>query len=82
MHVKDDTGAPGNVLPLRVFSSMFQEYIDNNIPKVSVLEQCNKTKLTDYNGSIITQYVIIILNCQKNDRPCFYVVKASYHCAA
>ena len=37
MRVKVDTGAQGNVLPLRVFSSMFPEYMDNNIPQVSVL---------------------------------------------
>ena len=37
MRVKVDTGAQGNVLPLRVFSCMFPEYMDNNIPQVSVL---------------------------------------------
>ena len=51
MRVRVDTGAQGNVLPLRVFSGMFPEYMDNNIPKVSVLEQYNNTKLTAYNGT-------------------------------
>ena len=69
MRVKVDTGAQGNVLPLRVFSSMFPENMDYNIPTVSVLEQCNKTKLTTYNGTIITHYGTITLNCQKKDRP-------------
>ena len=65
MRVKVDTGAQGNLLPLRVFSGMFPEYMDNNIPKVSVLEQCNNTKLTAYNETSITRYGTITLNCRK-----------------
>ena len=60
---------------------MFPEYMDNNIPKVSVLEQCKNTKLTAYNGTIIPHYGTISLNCQKNDRPwsdhVFYVANSS-----
>ena len=48
---------------------MFPEYMDNNILKVSVLEQCKNTKLTAYNRIIISHYGTISLNCQKNDRP-------------
>ena len=75
MRVKVDTGAQGNVLPLRVFSGMFPEYMDNNTPKVSVLEQYNNTKLTAYNGTSIPHYGTITLKCWKKrqtmDRPCF-----------
>ena len=52
-----------------VIFDMFPEYMDNNIPKVSVLEHCNNTKLIVYNGTIIPHYGTITLNCHKNDRP-------------
>ena len=71
MRVKVDTRAQGNVLPLRVFCGMFPEYMDYSIPKVSVLEQYNNTKLTAYNGTSIPHYGTITLKCGKKDRPCF-----------
>ena len=80
MRVKVDTGAQGNVLPLRVFSGMFPEYMDNNIPKVSVLEQYNNTKQTAYNGTSIPHYGTITLKWWKKDRPwtdhVFYVANS------
>ena len=80
MRVRVDTGAQGNVLPLRVFSGMFPEYMDNNIPKVSVLEQYNNTKLTAYNGTSIPHYGTITLKCREKDRPwtnhVFYVANS------
>ena len=74
MRVKVDTGAQGNVLPLRVFSGMFPEYMDNKIPKLSVLEQCNNTKLTAYNGTRIPHYGTTTLNCRERDRQFFFYV--------
>ena len=71
MRVKVDTGAQGNVLPRRVFSGLFPEYKDNNIPKVSVLEQYNNTKLTAYNGTSIPHYGTKTLKCWKKD--CLFV---------
>ena len=56
------------------------EYMDNNIPKVSVLEQYNNTKLTAYNGTSIPHYGTITLKCWKKDRPwtdhVFYVANS------
>ena len=69
MHVKVDTVVQGNVLPLRVFSGMFPEYMDNNILKVSLIEPYNNTKLTSYNGTSIPHYNTITLNCRKKGRP-------------
>ena len=71
MRVKVHTGVQCNVLTLKVFSGMFPEYMDNNITKVSVLEQYNNTKLTAYNGTRIPHYGTITLKCWKKDRPCF-----------
>ena len=71
MHVKVDTGAQGNVVPLRVFSGMFPEYMDNNIPKVSVLEQYNNTKLTAYHGTSIPHYGTITLKCLEKRQTMF-----------
>ena len=65
MYVKVDTGVQGNVIPLGVFSGMFPEYMDNNIPKVSVLEPYNNTKPTAYNGTSIPHYGTITLNCRE-----------------
>ena len=50
---------------------MFPEYMDNDIPKVSVLEQYNNTKLTAYNGTSIPHYGTITMKCREKDRPCF-----------
>ena len=85
MRVKVDTGAQGNVLPLRVFCGRFPEYMDNNTPKVSVLEQYNNTKLTAYNETSIPYYATITLKCRKKrqtlDRPwtdhVFYVANSA-----
>ena len=44
---------------------MFPENMDNVNPKVIVLEQCNTTKLTAYNGTSIPHYGTITLNCRK-----------------
>ena len=44
---------------------MFPEYMDNNIPKVSVIEHYNNTKLTAYNGTSIPHYGTITLKCRK-----------------
>ena len=50
---------------------MFPEYMDNNFPKVSVLEQYNNTTLIAYNGTRIPHYDTITLNCRQKDRPSF-----------
>ena len=55
--------------------------MDNNIPKISVLEQYNNTKLTAYNGTSIPHYGTITLKCRKKDRPwtdhVFYVANST-----
>ena len=60
---------------------MFPEYMDSNIPKVSVLEQYNNTKLTAYNGTRIPHYGTTTLKCWKKDRPwtdhVFYVASST-----
>ena len=59
---------------------MFPEYMDNNIPKFNVLEQCNNTKLTAYNGTNIPHIGTITLNCRNKGRPwpehVFYVANS------
>ncbi len=66
MRIMVDTGAQGNVLPLRVFRVMLPDYMDINKPKVSVLQPCNDTVLTAYNGTNFPHYGTLTLNCRKD----------------
>ena len=54
MEVKVDTGAQGNVLPMRAFLVMCLDRMDSKQKiKVSALIPCNNTILTAYNGTHI-----------------------------
>lgn len=59
LQVKVDTGAQGNLLPLRIFRRMYPEKLDSEgFPKSGSTTVCH-TKLTAYNGSRILQYGVI-----------------------
>ena len=54
--VKVDTGAQGNILPLRTFRRMYPELLDaNGFPATKSLRRCT-TILTAYKGESIRQY--------------------------
>ena len=53
---KVDTGAQGNVLPLRTFEKMFPNMMDGNTPRYgSLVKQAPFVKLQAYNGSEIVE---------------------------
>ena len=63
LRVKVDTGAQGNVMPLRTFQRMYPSNIDTEgIPVRGSLEH-RDTILTAYNGQLIRQYGTTRLKC-------------------
>ena len=79
LRAKVDTGAQGNVLPLRIFKSMFPGDIDENGEPVTGSLQPSQTKLTAYGGSPLKQFGICALNCSYENQAeelTFYVSDA------
>ena len=76
LKVKVDTGAQGNVLPLRIYRQMCPENLDTEgYPQPRSLKTCS-TVLTAYNGERIIQYGTMRLPCTHRDAKCdaeFYV---------
>ena len=62
---KVDTGAQGNVLPLRTFRQMFPNQLDRNGTPTSTSK--SDVKLTAYNGTRIPQYGTLNLQCKYQD---------------
>lgn len=70
---KIDTGAQGNILPLRTYRNMFPELINaNGLPKNT--ERCDDT-LTAYNGSNIRHYGTVTIPCRYNSTDGFQETK-------
>ncbi|XP_046559347.1 uncharacterized protein K02A2.6-like [Haliotis rubra] len=66
MKVKVDTGAQGNLLPLRVYRRMFPEYLDaSGFPKYGTTK-AQHVKLSAYNGTDIPQCGSVTLACGFN----------------
>ncbi|XP_014676736.1 PREDICTED: uncharacterized protein K02A2.6-like [Priapulus caudatus] len=80
LRVKVDTGAQGNLLPLRVFRRMYPEKLDSEgFPKTGSTTLC-PTRLTAYNGSKIPQYGVIKIPCKFHSNSSlseFYVTDSS-----
>lgn len=73
---KADTGAQGNILPIRTYRNMFPKDIDSKgLPKSS---KKSDVKLTAYNGTRIKQYGTIVIPCRYNEHlwkdTTFYIV--------
>ena len=69
MEVKVDTGAQGNVLPMRAFRVMCPDRMDSKQKiTVSALIPCNTTILTAYNGTRIPINGMLTVNCRKNNK--------------
>ena len=65
-----DTGAQGNVLPLRTYKRMYPSDIAaDGLPKRGTLEN-NDTVLTAYNGQTIPQYGTLRLRCSHAANNC------------
>ena len=64
LKAKMDTGAQGNILPVRIFRRMFPSKLDaDGLPKPGVTT-ARKTRLSAYNGTNIAQYGTIIIPCR------------------
>jgi len=80
LQTKVDTGAQGNLLPVRVFRQMFPESLDEEgFPKASSVKR-QATTLLAYNDTIIKQYGSTIIQCQFGDSDWqyleFYIAEA------
>ena len=66
LKVKVDTGAQGNILPLRIFRNMFPEHVDEHgLPTGTTPTH---TKLTAYNGTSIPQHGVCSIKCSYGDK--------------
>ncbi|XP_029212518.2 uncharacterized protein LOC114976273 [Acropora millepora] len=66
LKVKVDTGAQGNILPLRIYKNMFPDNVDENgLPTGTAPSQ---TKLTAYNGTQIFQHGVCSIKCSFGDK--------------
>lgn len=75
LKVSVDSGAQGNVLPLRVYKNMFPGQLDEDGFPTGTTP--NQTKLTAYNGTQIPQHGVCSTKCSYGDRKTdavFYVV--------
>ena len=76
LKVKVDTGAQGNILPLRTFRRKYPELLDaNGFPATKSLRKCT-TILTAYNGESIRHYGTLKIPCAHRQHGCdieFYV---------
>ena len=64
LRVKVDTGAQGNILPLRIFAKMFPEAMTGRHPTPGALLRKSNTVLSAYNGTRIPQYGTIVIACR------------------
>ena len=65
LKVKVDTGAQGNILPLRIYKNMFPDHVDENGFPTDT--KSTQTRLTAYNGTPITHHGICTIHCSYND---------------
>ncbi|XP_071944705.1 uncharacterized protein [Antedon mediterranea] len=66
LKVKVDTGAEGNILPLRMYRAMFPKNMSNNVPNDKYVNKSN-VKVTAYNGAQIKHYGYIHIPCYFNN---------------
>jgi len=60
LYGKVDTGSQGNILPMRTYSAIYPSRVKNGMP---IGLQRSSTMLTAYNGTTITQYGTLNLQC-------------------
>ena len=78
LKVKVDTGAQGNILPVRTFKRMYPELLDESgVPSKQHLRY-QPMILTAYNGAAMTHHGSIVIPCSYGKRQCdteYYVVE-------
>ncbi len=63
MKVKIDTGAQGNVMPIRMFHRMFPSWLDaEGYPLPGTTDCQPRVTLTAYNGSVIKNYGSVLIS--------------------
>ena len=67
LKAKEDTGAQGNILPLRAFQRMFPALLDTNKTPKPAARADNNTRLTAYNGLDIRRFGKTSLPCKFSD---------------
>ena len=75
LKAKVDTGAQGNILPLRLYRMMYPQKVDKGNPKMGVTHP-SSTILTAYGGSRIHHYGRITIGCEfrgKRSAAQFYI---------
>ena len=63
LKVKVDTGAQGNILPVRTFKRMYPELLDDSGFPSSRHLRHRPTILTAYNGAAMTHHGTIVIPC-------------------
>ncbi len=68
LRIKVDSGAGGNILPLRIYSQMFPENIDTSGKLIPGTLNKDATTLTSYGGTEITNLGKVTLPCERKDK--------------
>ena len=79
LKAKVDTGAEGNTLPLRTFSRMFPDRVDDIGQPILGSTKKELTIITAYNASSIVQHGSVYIQCAHKGKwttPKFFVVTA------
>ncbi|KAK7088654.1 hypothetical protein V1264_022553 [Littorina saxatilis] len=64
LRVKVDTGAQGNILPLRIYRRMFPEQLNPEGFPATGATELRRTVLQAYNGTLIKQFGVITIQCK------------------
>ena len=68
IRMKVDTGANGNIIPLRIYKKMYPCGASNEMGKPTAIKRKART-LWAVNGIKITQYIPLILKIKRQDSP-------------
>lgn len=70
IHMKVDTGAMGNTLPVRIYRALWPEKLDSEGFPIRKYTSSHETMLTAYNGTAIKHFGSITLPCSyENGKP-------------
>ena len=75
LRVKVDTGAQGNILPLRIYRNMFPGHLDDNVSRQK--QHQPQTKLIAYNSTPIVQHGVCSIQCGYDNNE----TRAQFYCA-
>ena len=79
LRAKVDTGAQGNVLPLRIYQKMFPDQVDKDGQPIRNFLEKSSVRLVSYSGTLINQIGVCTLTCtyqQTRRKTRFFVTDA------